>query len=669
MGLITPIGLLLLTLALPIIALYLLKRRREDVLVSSTLLWERMLRDLEANAPWQRLRRNLLLFLQLLALALLVLAAARPFLRTSEVRGRNLVLIVDTSLSMGALDGDGGTRLDAARRVAMDLVNGLPPNGRMTVIRGGGGAEVVLAGSNDRVEVARALAALRPDAPDSDLSAAFQLAAAAVARVPESTIVLLSDGAVQLPTSWGAAGPPVAAAVHFIPVGESANNQAISALNLRPEGQGLALFVQVTNYGPEPWNGDSGAPVAPQSRSRRLLIDVDGQPFTAVDLDIPAGGRAERVFDLPGGSQVVHARLEGADILPADDQAWAVPPQARARRVRLLTRGNRFLQVALSLLPNVELTVAETLEPASSGERQGNEEVETTSWPELTILDAGWEGEIPPREADTGIPRDLPPGNILLIAPARNVGDIVVTGTISNPVPVPASVGDPLLRFVALEDVAILRAVRTELPSWARPVIQDAVSGVPLLWVGETGGRRVALLAFDLHASDLVLRVAFPILLANLVDELTLGRVAGLPTAAQVGRPVAVPVPPAVTEARLRGPDGAETVLTPTGGQVTFTPHRPGVYELHWPGTDRPPVRLAANIFSPGESNVAPVHDLPLPGGVAASANAGAQVGRRELWRWLAGLALAVLALEWLVAQREGVNRLRRYAARLTPDT
>ena len=64
-------------LTLPVVLLlYLLKRRRKLKLVSSTVLWERFLAESQANAPFQKLRKNLLLFLQLLMLLLAVLALA-----------------------------------------------------------------------------------------------------------------------------------------------------------------------------------------------------------------------------------------------------------------------------------------------------------------------------------------------------------------------------------------------------------------------------------------------------------------------------------------------------------------------------------------------------------------------------------------------------------------
>ncbi|MEO5885148.1 MAG: BatA domain-containing protein, partial [Candidatus Limnocylindrales bacterium] len=62
----TPLALLGLLFIPAVIAMYLLKLRRDEAVVPSTLLWMRLVADVEANAPWQKLRRSLLLLLQLL---------------------------------------------------------------------------------------------------------------------------------------------------------------------------------------------------------------------------------------------------------------------------------------------------------------------------------------------------------------------------------------------------------------------------------------------------------------------------------------------------------------------------------------------------------------------------------------------------------------------------
>ena len=64
MSFLTPLGLIGGLLAIPIILLYMLRLRRREVTISSTFLWRQVLQDREANSPWQRLRRNLLLLLQ-----------------------------------------------------------------------------------------------------------------------------------------------------------------------------------------------------------------------------------------------------------------------------------------------------------------------------------------------------------------------------------------------------------------------------------------------------------------------------------------------------------------------------------------------------------------------------------------------------------------------------
>src|SRR5271156_2495643 len=91
-----------------LLVLYFLKLRRREMPVSSTFLWKKAIQDLQVNAPFQRLRRNLLLFLQLLLLLLLILALSRPVTNYTPGAGKLSVILIDRSASMNALDQPGG---------------------------------------------------------------------------------------------------------------------------------------------------------------------------------------------------------------------------------------------------------------------------------------------------------------------------------------------------------------------------------------------------------------------------------------------------------------------------------------------------------------------------------------------------------------------------------
>src|SRR6266852_1404908 len=134
MSFLAPAALALSALAVPIILLYMLRLRRRDVPVSSTMLWQQLLRDLEANAPWQRLRRNLLLLLQLLILAALVIALARPFVEVPTVTTGRIALLIDASASMNATDVQ-PSRFEAAKQQALGIVDTLTEQDSLAVIR------------------------------------------------------------------------------------------------------------------------------------------------------------------------------------------------------------------------------------------------------------------------------------------------------------------------------------------------------------------------------------------------------------------------------------------------------------------------------------------------------------------------------------------------------
>ncbi len=483
MAFIQPLALLLLGLIPIVIAMYLLKLRRTQQDVASVYLWRRMVRDLEANAPWQRLRRNLLLLLQVLFLLILILALARPFNWAAGSGSGALILILDVSASMAATDAS-PNRLEAAKIQARRVVDDMPDETRVTVITAGTGAQVLAASSQDRRAVYQALDGITNQPGGSSLTDALELASAIAARQPDTEIVVLSDGKVNLPERIALQGT-----FRYLPVGTAGNNQAISLLTVEkaPGGQGLTAFAQVSDYGPP-----GGEPVI-----RRLVFSADGQTVQAFDLEIPAGGQTAVLAEgILNSTQVVEAQLSGSDLLALDDRAWAVYRPAEPVQVDVVTEGNRFLETALGLLPGVEPVSILPADWEASG---------TQTAPDLTIF-------------DTYVPltRTLPSSSMLFIGPLRSSEVFTVTGVVPAPQLNVENPDDPLLEnLTGLEAINILDTAQYVAPEWSRVVLTDVTSGEAVLVRGETNGQRTAVLGFDLRRSDLPLQVAFPVLLAE----------------------------------------------------------------------------------------------------------------------------------------------------------
>jgi hypothetical protein len=668
-----------------VIAMYLLKLRRDEAVVPSTLLWQRLVADVEANAPWQRLRRSLLLLLQLLLVLLLVFLAARPFLERPAGLAGDLVLVIDTSASMQATDVT-PNRLEAAKAAAVDALKDLPAGGKVSVIAAGRTAKVIANGTSDVGRVRQAIASVTPTADIGNLADALRLASALAARSGDAEILVATDAALATPPT-----DTVKAPVRVLQVGRDTNNQAIVALAVRtmPNNLSHSAFISVANLGLELVERQVQLYADGQLRDSRTL-QLDPQRRTDVSID--------DIDDPDHPASVVEVRLVGADGEPTtaadglavDDRAWAVVPPKQERQILLAGEPDPYLETALSFLPDTELYF-----------RDGDD------WSTLTGLD-----EFELVIFNRVLPATLPAKPVLAIAPPRTSALGALTGRLTNPGFGTLDPADPILRYVDLSTVHIAEAQQLELPAWARSVIPGP-KGAPLLYAGAVDGRQAAVLAFEPRHSDLPLQVAFPVLLANLAGELMGGSDTPLDAIAP-GAPVTLPVPEGALGVRVERPDGSvDELVAPTRGAASVTFARTdllGIYSVTGipdpaasaapsgtalPASPAPaasagagtsdgaptfrpaaagaPSRFAVDLLDVDESVIAPGDPAKLtalgtaPGtGPGSGAPVERPNARDELWIPIVLIALVLLTLEWLVYERDTLARIRRaVAARL----
>src|SRR5688572_9739088 len=165
-------------LALPVVVVfYLLKRKRVVKLVASTLLWQKFLADTQASAPFQRLRHNWLLILQLLLLALVVFALMRPYFSGNARESSLRVVILDGSASMQATD-EKPSRFEKARAEALQWVDGLRDGEQMMVLLAGPSTEVKQSPTSYKAALRRALQSAAPSDSPTRLADALKTAGA-----------------------------------------------------------------------------------------------------------------------------------------------------------------------------------------------------------------------------------------------------------------------------------------------------------------------------------------------------------------------------------------------------------------------------------------------------------------------------------------------------------
>jgi Ca-activated chloride channel family protein len=358
----------------------------------------------------------------------------------------------------------------------------------------------------------------------------------------------------------------------------------------------------------------------------------------------PGGDETVTLGGLPLDTRLVEAELvvdeEGRDSLATDNRAWAVRTTGGSGGVLLVTAGNGFLEKGLNLIPGVELFKAAPQSYLPEGDFA------------LTVFD----GFVPAR---------LPSGNILIFGPTDSPL-VPVSGTVELPQVGQVELNDPLLRFVDLSDLHMASAARMEPPGWARVLVR-ARGGEPLLIAGESEGRRVAAFAFDLHRSDLPLKVAFPILLANLVEWLRPSTQVSGSSALSAGEAITVRLLPEADRVVVTAPGGREVTLSGASGrEVQFaSTDELGIYRVRQfagEGQLGPEERFAVNLFDRTESAISSRSDVGLVGSGAAPPRSGERP--IEIWPWIVLASLFLLAVEWWVYNRAGRALLPRRGAR-----
>ena len=611
-----------------VVALYVLKLRRRAVAIPFSPLWQRILRDKEATSLFSKLKRLLSLLVQLVLLALLVLALGDPRAAASLRKGRTLVVLVDASASMRATDV-APTRLDAAKVEVKALVRGLGGADRMLVAQMDAMVTPLGPMSGDTAELEREVDAIGPTDTRADLPRALRFATDALRGADEPEIVVVSDGALG-PASDSEGGVHLGdVKLSFVPIGKGHRNVALTQFSVRRyplDKSRYEVMLEVTN------TGDAQEDV-------EVSLLGDGQLVDLTKLRLQPGERLPRFYpNLSGASRTLEANVALAgglhDDLPADDHAFALLPERRRAKVLVVSDGNLYLQAALLLDEYLEVT---TVTPAAYAKAAA----EAASHVDVVIF-------------DRVTPAELPRAHALYLDPRGPGAPVKVGDEIERPGFDKIDRKHPVVRFIALDDVNISKAHALKGENGDK-VLGTSEPGGAILVAGERGGYKFVALGFDPAESDLPLRTAWPLFLLDTINWFD-DEDASYLSSFRTGEVWRVPVAVGATTATLKDPTGDVQPVPIHDGRAVTMGERAGFYELSTPApsASEPAVTtaFAANLLDQAESTIAPAKELVVDG-KTASAVKGFHVGvRRELWIYLLLLVALISAIEWATYHR-----------------
>lgn len=701
-------GLVAAAIAFPLLAaMYMLRLRRRPLRVSSTLLWEQAVKDLQVNVPLRWIKFSLLLLLQALALGAFVAALARPAVPGPAPVADRVVVIIDHSASMSARDGssppapaarmrdDGAisppTRLEEAKARAIEYVRSLGRSSgrsgerpRVQVIESAANARIVQAYTSDTRQLIDAITSIEPtDQAGSDeegTALAASILFASTGSPDERTeVVAFTD------QPRGEAGGSITATSRAVIVGPAGvpadqrrptDNLGIVALNARRDlarPEDVLIFVRL-----------AGAAGSPTRTPIRCLIDGSLAAIEQVDVPAAGGGAAAISFRAARPAAcTITVTIDRDDLLAADNSASIRMPAATSPAVLVVAppesadadprssaaSPDPFL---ISALRSLDLATLRTVTPAAYADEvaQANAE-QRPAWSRYSIIVFDRVAPArPPSQPSLSFGAAIPGSGVELsdLAAAPDSGAAVRFTTWSR--------SHPLLRYVGLDPI-VLSPPPPMLNVPDRDPPPPGVNFTPLAFApggpaigviesaaaGRVTVRRI-FVAFALERSSWGPDFSFPVFISGAIDALTGREGGGIAGAAwTTSQPVTVATEPGAKFVRAYGPTSREVAIDidaqaslpdgPVAINLGILP-RAGVYMLE--GALDPMV--CVNLLNDDETRLGStgVQDAARTQTARSddspAREAGPAAGEREVWHWfvLAGLVLATI--DWFVYGR-----------------
>ncbi|MGH7928414.1 MAG: hypothetical protein ACREQV_11520, partial [Candidatus Binatia bacterium] len=362
-----------------------------------------------------------------------------------------------------------------------------------------------------------------------------------------------------------------------------------------------------------------------------LTLELGETVLARQELELEAGGRQVLVYPFEGAiAGTLSARLEMADDFATDDRAVLSVSAAAPLRILYVGPGNPFLSSLLRFFPGAQVTAVESWQ-ADETRRQGGHE----SIYDVLIFDR------------VKVP-ELTEGNVILINTVAPNLPLHIDGELRTPRIRTPLAKHPLTAGLNLGDLHVQDSLRVS--AWGDGIVLARAANSPLLVAWERPKLRALFIGFDIMASDLPFRVAFPVLFHNAFEWFHPQHREFPADGVRAGAPMPIFVPPGDRELEIMMPSGRKELLEVVKNPLIYSETlEAGVYTYKSAGREG---RFTVNLFDEEESDIrARVSDTPAVAAPAAEERSAAEMGF-SLWPFLLVAVFLVLAVELILAYR-----------------
>ena len=347
-----------------IIALYFLKLKREPVEVPSTYLWAKTIEDLHVNSLLQRLRRNILLLLQLLAVLIAFLALSRPGYREESQGQDRTVFLIDNSASMQTVDrNEVLSRFEKAKQLILEKIEAMSDSDSAMLISFNDHPETVQAFTTDRARLRESLERVAITNHSTDILGALKAADGLanprrsseiadvndvqVADAKPADLLIYSDGRFQTVTEFNLGNLKA----EYIAMGSSdVDNLAVTAFSTERNSERpseVQAFATIENF-------------VKSDGSTTATLTMNGQLLDAEAVQLAPGEQTGLSFIIETeDAATLSLTLDHEDDLELDNVAYTGLSPLRNVSVLVITPGNTPLKVGLE----TEKTSKQSLTP------------------------------------------------------------------------------------------------------------------------------------------------------------------------------------------------------------------------------------------------------------------------------------------------------------------